>query len=75
MAGPGDLDREVSGRPAGETAGQPGTVALTVQHEGDVQAIAFSPDSTRFATGGGVAAVTPRGKSGGNQGKPVHRPG
>lgn len=30
----------------------PGTVALTVEHEGAVQAVAFSPDSTRFASGG-----------------------
>jgi len=31
---------------------QPGTVALTVEHDGSVQAIAFSPDSARFASGG-----------------------
>lgn len=30
----------------------PGTIALTVEHDGDVQAIAFSPDSNRFASGG-----------------------
>ncbi|WEO92973.1 LpqB family beta-propeller domain-containing protein [Streptomyces sp. FXJ1.172] len=31
---------------------QPGTVALTVPHDGSVQAVAFSPDSARFASGG-----------------------
>ncbi|KOG41710.1 WD40 repeat domain-containing protein [Streptomyces resistomycificus] len=31
---------------------EPGTVALPVDHEGSVQAIAFSPDSTRFASAG-----------------------
>lgn len=30
---------------------QSGTIALTVEHDGDVQAIAFSPDGTRFASG------------------------
>ncbi|NUO43756.1 MAG: WD40 repeat domain-containing protein, partial [Streptomyces sp.] len=31
---------------------EPGTVALPVKHDGSVQAIAFSPDSTRFAGAG-----------------------
>ncbi|ANB04419.1 peptidase C14 [Streptomyces ambofaciens] len=31
---------------------EPGTVARSVEHQGSVQAIAFSPDSTRFASGG-----------------------
>ncbi|SNX55707.1 WD40 repeat protein [Streptomyces sp. TLI_55] len=31
---------------------EPGTVALTVKHDDSVQAIAFSPDSTRFASAG-----------------------
>ena len=31
---------------------EPGTVALPVDHQGSVQAIAFSPDSTRFASAG-----------------------
>lgn len=31
---------------------KPGTVARRVEHGGSVQAIAFSPDSTRFASGG-----------------------
>ncbi|MFI2761859.1 WD40 repeat domain-containing protein [Streptomyces echinatus] len=39
---------------------QPGTVALTVEHNGSVQAIAFSPDSTRFASGGGDSLVRVR---------------
>ncbi|GAA3102865.1 hypothetical protein GCM10010520_55000 [Rhizobium viscosum] len=33
--------------------GQPGNVALTVEHDGSVEAIAFSPDGSRFASGGG----------------------
>ncbi|MEU2221618.1 PQQ-binding-like beta-propeller repeat protein [Streptomyces sp. NPDC018347] len=39
---------------------QPGTVALTVEHDGSVQAIAFTPDSTRFASGGGGTLVRVR---------------
>ncbi|ELP62136.1 WD40 repeat domain-containing protein [Streptomyces turgidiscabies] len=31
---------------------EPGTVALRVAHEGSVEAVAFSPDSIRFAGGG-----------------------
>ncbi|MES4888664.1 PQQ-binding-like beta-propeller repeat protein [Streptomyces sp. NPDC096012] len=31
---------------------EPGTVALEVKHEGSCQAIAFSPDGKRFASGG-----------------------
>lgn len=34
---------------------RPGTVALTVEHDGAVAAVAFSPDSTRFASAGGGA--------------------
>lgn len=37
-----------------------GTTALAVPHEGDVRAIAFSPDSTRFASGGGDTVVRVR---------------
>jgi WD40 repeat protein len=40
---------------------QPGTVALTVEHEGSAQAIAFSRDSTRFASGGSDSVVRVRG--------------
>lgn len=40
---------------------QPGTVALTVEHDGSVQAIAFSPDSTRFASGGSDSVLRVRG--------------
>jgi WD40 repeat protein len=41
----------------------PGTVALPVEHQGSVQAIAFSPDSTRFASGGSdsVLRINPVG--------------
>jgi WD40 repeat protein len=40
--------------------GQPGSVALTVEHDGDVQAIAFSPNSGRFASGGGDSLLRVR---------------
>ncbi|OIJ66574.1 WD40 repeat domain-containing protein [Streptomyces mangrovisoli] len=40
--------------------GDPGSVALTVEHDGGVQAIAFSPDGTRFASGGGDSVVRVR---------------
>jgi WD40 repeat protein len=40
--------------------GQPSSIALTVEHDGDVQAIAFSPDSTRFASGGGDSLLRVR---------------
>lgn len=40
--------------------GEPGTVALTVDHDGDVRAIAFSSDSTRFASGGGGSLLRVR---------------
>ena len=39
---------------------QPGTVALDVQHDGLVQAIAFSPDSTLFASGGSDSVLRVR---------------
>ncbi|MFI5972887.1 WD40 repeat domain-containing protein [Streptomyces sp. NPDC051452] len=39
---------------------QPGTVALTVEHDGSAQAIAFSPDSTRFASGGSGSVLRVR---------------
>ncbi|GAB2892363.1 hypothetical protein GCM10027074_70650 [Streptomyces deserti] len=39
---------------------EPGTVALTVEHGGSVQAIAFSPDSTRFAGGGSDSVLRVR---------------
>jgi WD40 repeat protein len=37
-----------------------GTVTLSVEHEGAVQAIAFSPDGTRFASGGGDSVLRVR---------------
>lgn len=40
---------------------QPGTVALDVPHDGSVQAIAFSPDSTLFASGGSDSVLRVRG--------------
>lgn len=39
---------------------QPGTVVLTVIHDGAVRAIAFSPDSILFASGGSDSAVRVR---------------
>ena len=39
---------------------QLGTVALTVEHDGSVQAIAFSPDSLRFASGGSDSVLRVR---------------
>ncbi|WP_248960020.1 WD40 repeat domain-containing protein [Sphaerisporangium perillae] len=38
----------------------PGTVSLSVEHDGSVTAIAFSPDSTRFASGGEDSVVRVR---------------
>jgi WD40 repeat protein len=40
--------------------GQPGNVVLTVEHDGSVEAIAFSPDSALFASGGGDAVMRVR---------------
>ncbi|GGT03078.1 hypothetical protein GCM10010271_01000 [Streptomyces kurssanovii] len=40
---------------------QPGTVALTVEHDGSAQAVAFSRDSTRFASGGSDSVLRVRG--------------
>ncbi|MGZ3097130.1 WD40 repeat domain-containing protein [Streptomyces sp. H72] len=39
---------------------EPGTVARSVEHQGSVHAIAFSPDSTRFASGGGDSTLRVR---------------
>ncbi|MEV6395484.1 WD40 repeat domain-containing protein [Streptomyces sp. NPDC051907] len=46
---------------------QPGTVALTVEHDGgSVQAVAFSPDSTLFASGGSDSVLRVRSTVGGS---------
>lgn len=40
--------------------GTPGTVALTVEHDGSAGAIAFSADGSRFASGGGDSVLRVR---------------
>jgi WD40 repeat protein len=40
--------------------GEPGSVALTVEHDGSVSAVAFSPDSKRFASGGSDSVLRVR---------------